>query len=179
MTRGTQGVRTVRGVVVGIVAVAVAVVSGGGVAAAFDLTGTWSGTAKCTSLFDGITFKFTDEATVQITQSGRGFGFRADYGPNNVNLYAGRTYDDAKKPDEKGEVALVACGTDSVAGNDPAFDELGRFTAKTKPGKVKATLKGVTYFSDPGEETPEAGTCKWSLTRVDATDPAGATACER
>ncbi len=127
---------------------------------------------------DGIKFKFTDEATVQITQSGRAFGFRADYGPGNVNLYAGRTYDDAKKPDEKGEVALVACGTDSVAGNDPAFDELGRFTAKTKPGKVKATLKGVTYFSDPGIAAPEAGTCKWSLTRIDATNGAIPTSCD-
>jgi hypothetical protein len=168
-----------RRVVTGIVALVAAVALSGGVAAAFELTGTWSGTAKCTSLFDGRTFTFTDEVTVQITQSARSFGFRADYGPSNVNLYAGRTYDDAKKPQENGEVALVACGTDSVAGNDPAFDELGRFTAKTKPGKVKASLKGVSYFSDPGIASPEAGTCKWSLTRIDATDPAIATVCER
>ncbi len=165
-------------VVIAAVVAAAVVVAGAGAADAFDLTGTWTGTAKCTSLFDGIKFKFTDEATVQITQSGRAFGFRADYGPGNVNLYAGRTYDDAKKPDEKGEVALVACGTDSVAGNDPAFDELGRFTAKTKPGKVKATLKGVTYFSDPGIAAPEAGTCKWSLTRIDATNGAIPTSCD-
>ena len=165
------------GAVVAGAAVAAALVAGGD-AAAFDPTGTWTGTAKCTSLFDGIRFKFTDEVTVKIQRDGRSIGFSADYGPANVNLYGGRTYDDAKKPDENGEVALVACGTDSVAGNGPAFDELGRFTAKTKAGKVKATLKGVTYFSDPGVAWPEAGTCKWSLTRIDAAVPGTATTCQ-
>ncbi len=162
-------------VVFAVVACAVAA----GRAQAFDLTGTWTGTAKCTSLFQGVKFKFTDAPAVQITQVGREIGLRADYGGGNVNFYAGRAYDDAKKPDEKGEVALVACGTDSVAGNAPAFDELGRFVAKAKPGKVKATLKGVTFFSDPGIAEPEAGTCKWTLTRVDTTGPGGETVCER
>lgn len=158
-----------------------------GRADAFDLTGTWTGTAKCTSLFQGDTFKFTDLPAVQITQVGREIGLRADYGGGNVNFYAGRAYDDAKKPDEKGEVALVACGTNSVAGDSGPFDELGRFVAKAKPGKVKATLKGVSYYSDPldfvnppnPDGWPEAGTCKWTLTRVDTTNPAGGTVCER
>lgn len=150
-----------------------------GRADAFDLTGTWTGTTKCTSLFGGEKFKFTDLPAVQITQVGREIGLRADYGGGNVDFYAGRAYDDAKKPDEKGEVALVVCGTDSVAGNDPAFDELGRFTAKAKPGKIKATLKGISFFSDPGVAEPEAGTCKWSLTRVDTANPGVETVCER
>lgn len=160
-----------------LVAAVMIVAPTGGAAHAFDLTGTWNGTATCTSLYDGLKFKFKDEAVIQITQTDRAIGFRADYGGGNVNLYAGRAYADAKKPDERGEVALVACGTDSVAGNAPAFDELGRFTAATKPPKVKATLKGVSFFSDPGVALPEAGTCKWKLTRVDATDAAVPTSC--
>lgn len=164
--------------VVSMLAVVACVLSAGR-AEAFDLTGTWTGTAKCASLFGGDKFKFTDVPAVQITQVGREIGLRADYGGGNVNFYAGRAYDDAKKPDEKGEVALVACGTDSVAGNDPAFDELGRFSAKAKPGKIKATLKGISFFSDPGVAEPEAGTCKWTLTRVDAANPGVATVCER
>lgn len=162
-----------------LVVLVAAVVSGAGVAAAVDLTGTWTATAKCTSLFDGTKFKFVDQATVQISQSGRAVGYRIDFGPGNVNFYAGRTYDDAKKPNEQADVSFVACGTNSVAGDPGPFDELGRLTAKTKPGKVKATLKGVTYFSDPGIPDPEAGTCKLSLTRTDVTDPAVETTCER
>lgn len=162
-------------VVLAVLACAVAT----GRADAFDLTGTWTGTAKCTSLFQGQKFTFTDLPAVQITQVGREIGLRADYGGGNVNFYAGRAYDDAKKPEEKGEVAFVACGTNSVAGDSGPFDELGRFVAKAKPGKVKATLKGVTFFSDPGIAEPEAGTCKWTLTRVDTTNPAGETVCAR
>lgn len=161
-------------------AVAAAIVAFGTterVALAFDLTGTWAGTAKCTSLFEGEKFKFTDEPAIQVTQVDRAIGLRVDYGGGNVNFYVGRAYDDAKKPQDKGEVAMVACGTDSVAGNDPAFDELGRFAAKTKPGKVKASLKGVTFFSDPGIPSPEAGTCTWSLTRLDTSNAAIETSC--
>lgn len=161
--------------VVMLIAIAVLVVARGP-AEAFDLTGTWSGTATCKSLFEGIRFKFTDTPAVQITQVGRAIGIRADYGGGNVNFYAGRAYDDAKKPDDKGEMALVACGTDSVAGNDPAFDELGRFTA-TNAGKIKATLKGLTFFSDPGFDKPEAGTCKWKLTRTDGANVGIPTSC--
>jgi len=143
-----------------------------GPAVAFDLTGTWSGTTTCTSLFQGERFKFKDAPTLQVTQVGDVIGVRADFGGGDVDFYTGHSYQDAKKPDEKGEVALVACGTDSVAGNEPAFDEVGRFTVSTKTGKIKATLKGLSFFSDPGVASPEAGTCKWALTRT-ALDNAG------
>ena len=43
----------------------------------------------------------------------------------------------------------------------------------------KATIKGISYFSAPGVAEPEAGTCKWSLTRVDTTNPGVETVCER
>jgi hypothetical protein len=153
------------------------VLAAAGRSAAFDLTGTWEGSATCTSFFAGEKIKFTDAPTIQITQVGDAIGLRADYGGGDVDLYTGIAHPDAKKPDEKGELALIACGTDSIAGNPGTFDEVGRFTAATKLGKVKATVKGVSFFSDPGAVTPEAGTCKWKLTRIDATDAAIATEC--
>lgn len=146
-------------------------------AAAFDLTGTWQGSSTCTSLFEGEKQKFTDAPAIQITQVGDAIGLRADYGAGDVDFYAGIAHPDAKKPDEKGEIALVACGTDSVAGNAGTFDEVGRFSASTKVGKVKATVKGLSFFSDPGTASPEAGTCKWKLTRTDALDAAIPTTC--
>ncbi len=159
------------------VGVFVAVVASYGPAAAFDLTGTWTGTTKCRSFFQGEKLKFTDAPTVQITQNGDLIGVRADYGGGDVDFYAGRAYPDARKPDEKGEIALVHCGTDDIAGNQPDFDEVGRFGAATKTGKVKATVKGVSFFSDPGVATPEAGTCNWKLTRIDTTNAPVSTDC--
>ncbi len=146
-------------------------------ASGFDLTGTWAGSSACTSFFAGAKIKFSDAPVIQITQVGDVIGLRADHGGGVVDLYTGRVIPDAKKPDEKGEVALIACGTDDVAGNQPAFDEVGRFTAATKPSKVKATMKGLSFFSDPGVVTPEAGTCKWKLTRVEVGDAGIATEC--
>ena len=146
-------------------------------AAALELTGTWSGSTACTSFFEGAKLKFKDAPMLQVTQSGDVLGVRADYGGGHVDFYAGHVYPDAKKPDEKGEIALVACGTDSVAGNEPAFDELGRFSVSTKTGKIKATLKGLSFFSDPGVASPEAGTCKWKITRVDTADAGVGTDC--
>jgi hypothetical protein len=160
-----------RGILVGALLVAAAP------AAAFDLTGTWEGGATCTSFFEGAKVKFKDAPTIQITQIGDAIGLRADYGGGDVDFYTGIAHPDAKKPEEKGELALIACGTDSVAGNPGTFDEVGRFAAKTKVDKVKATVKGLSFFSDPGAESPEAGTCKWKLTRVDTADAGIATEC--
>jgi hypothetical protein len=146
-------------------------------AVAFDLTGTWSGSTSCTSLFQGEKFKFKDAPTLQVTQVGDAIGVRADYGGGHIDFYTGRAYPDAKKPGEKGEIALIACGTDSIAGDEPDFDEIGRFTVSTKTGKIKATFKGLSFFSDPGVASPEAGTCKWTLTRTDLGNAGISTAC--
>jgi hypothetical protein len=160
-----------------LVAALVTVVATGRSAGALELTGTWTGTTKCTSFYQGAKVVFGDAPTVQITQDGRTIGVRADFGQGNISFYAGRTHPAVKKPDEKGEIALVACGTDDVLGNDPDFDELGRFTAVTKLAKIKATLKGVSFFSDPGVALPEAGTCKWKLTRTDTVNMHIPTSC--
>ena len=49
--------------------------------------------------------------------------------------------------------------------------------AATKTGKLKAKITGTSIFSDPGTASPGLGTCKWSLTRVEAADPGVALVC--
>ncbi len=149
-----------------VVAAAVAAATHARPAAAFDLTGTWSGATSCTSFFQGAKLKFKDAPTVEISTKGDAIGLRADFGGGDVDTYVGHVIPDPKKPDEKGQVKFIACGTDSVAGNGPNFDELGRLSAVTKASSVKATLEGLSFYSDPGVDAPEAGTCKWKLTRM-------------
>ena len=138
----------------------------------FDLTGTWQGNIKCKSFFDGSKTSFPLTPTLKISQSGLKIGILADYPPGDIDdSYVGYANPDAKKPFEKGEFALIYCGTDDVLGNDPTFDEIGRMAAKTKAPKVKATFKGTSLYSDPGVTDAEAGTCKWTWTRIDDADP--------
>lgn len=139
-------------------------------AAAFDVTGTWTGTRKCQDLFGGVKAKFKEPATVRITQAGNQIGIAIEITGVGTTNYRALANFSAAKPD-KGEFAMIACGTNDVVGDDPDFDAIGRMQAATKPGKVKAKITGTSIFSDPGTATPGLGTCKWSLTRTDAADP--------
>ena len=148
-------------------------------AARFDLTGTWVGSIKCTGVFQGAKFPaFTLTPTLKISQSGLNVGIFADYPPGDTDdSYVGYANPDAKKPLEKGELAILYCGTDDVLGNEPTFDEIGRMVVSTKPPKVKATFKGTSIYSDPGISDAEVGTCKWKWTRTDTADPGIPTVC--
>lgn len=146
-------------------------------ALAFDLTGNWTSSFTCISLFEGEKITYKDTPAIAITQNGAAIGMRVTYAGGDFDLYTARANPDVKKPDEKGEIAMIACGTDGLAGNAPNFDEIGRFTVSAKPDKVKASVKGQSIFSDPGVVSPESGRCKWKLTRIDTTDPGIATAC--
>jgi hypothetical protein len=139
-------------------------------AARFALDGTWSGTIKCKSLKHGVKTKFTLTPSMRIEQSGLGLGIALDVGTGATN-YVGLANPDAKKPLEKGEVAIASCSTDDLVGNDFSFDELGRMTVKAKPGDPKGSFKGTSLFSRPGTLEAEAGTCKWSFKRTVADFP--------
>lgn len=147
--------------------------------ARFDLTGTWQGSIKCKGVFQGAKFPaFTLTPTLKISQSGLNVGILADYPPGDTDdSYVGYANPDVKKPLEKGELAILYCGTDDVLGNEPTFDEIGRMVVSTKPPKVKATFKGTSIYSDPGISDAEVGTCKWKWTRTDANDPGIPTTC--
>ncbi len=134
-------------------------------ARAFDLTGAWSGVRKCKDLDVGVKDKFTDPFTAQITQSGNAIGILMDFGGGPNTPYAGLANFLPAKPD-KGELAMIHCGTDDVVGDANTYDSIGRMQVTTKPGKVKATIKGTTIFSDPDAVSPLVGTCTWKLTRT-------------
>lgn len=145
-------------------------------AAAFDLTGTWTGTRTCKDLSAGAKLKFKEPATLSISQSGNAIGIVVDITGVGTTSYTALANFPAAKPD-KGEFAMIHCGTNDVAGDATTFDAIGRMQATTKTGKVKAKIKGVSFFSDTDTVTPTLGTCNWSLTRTDVTDPVVALTC--
>jgi hypothetical protein len=154
------------------VALAAALAASAGTAAAFDLTGNYTGKYKCSG-FDGTKPKpkFTDAIPLAITQSGDVLGI--DYDGGNF-FYSGIALPDARKPD-KGEIAVVICGTDSMLGGNVDYDEMGRLKVTTKPSKGAAKITGVSIYTDPDGAT--VYTCKWSFKRVDTVDPGTPTSC--
>lgn len=142
-------------------------------AAAFDITGTWTGTRKCVFYAAGEKTKVDREGTVSISQDGNAVGFDSAIGSSH--LYSGVANFGTEKPD-KGELSVHHCRNHDM--DDPTpFEALGRFTVSTKPGKVKATIKGITIVADDSTVEPEHGTCKWKLTRTSTTAPAVPTQC--
>jgi hypothetical protein len=136
----------------------------------YDLTGSWTGSIKCQEFLDGVKQKTVAEPAVSVTQSGLNIGLTLDFGGGNIQRFAGLANPDAKKPTQKGEFAVVFCGTNDIIA-DAVPDKLGRMVASTKPNKVKATFKGTVIFSDPPGFVAHHGTCKWKFTRIDLTNP--------
>ena len=136
-----------------------------------DLTGRWLGKITCKSFNAGAKDKFTLTPTMYISQAGDALGVLLDYGGGDVERYTALLNPDAKKPEKKGELAIVYCFTNDLVGDEPEYDELGRISVSGKLGNVKAGFKGTSIFSDPGESPAEGGTCKWKYTRVDTTSP--------
>jgi len=115
---------------------------------------------------------------MRIAQGGLEVGLVLDYGGGDTEQYSGVANPDAKKPFDKGELAIVFCGTNDRVGDPPTFDEIGRITVKAKQGQVKASFKGTSIFSDPGTGLDtEAGTCKWSYKRTSNDPPMLPTSC--
>ncbi|MEB2286101.1 MAG: hypothetical protein B6D46_14415 [Polyangiaceae bacterium UTPRO1] len=144
----------------------------------YDLTGEWTGKVTCKT-FAGVKSKSTTIVQMHVTQSGQQIGMVID-SPSGSRLYAGLANPSLKKPGEKGEMAVVSCGTsdDTVSG---LGGELGRLIVATaKPPKTKATLKGISLcFELPNPAPlPQFGTCKWSMKRTSKVDPNVATTCE-
>lgn len=140
---------------------------------AFDITGTWTGTRKCKFFAEGVKLKVDREGTVQISQSGNAVGFDTAIG--STHLYSGVANFGSEKP-EKGELSVRHCRDHDVNDTTP-FDALGRFIVKTKDGKVKATISGVTFVADDSTAAPNVGTCKWKLKRTATANPNVSTDC--
>jgi hypothetical protein len=131
-------------------------------ARAFDATGTWLGKWSCKD-FDGKKFsEGNPESTLQISQNDDVLAIDLDGGSYRYN---GRSLNDAAKP-EKGEAVFASCAID----NQPfvgGLSEIIRVAIKTKPGALKATLKGQSIF----ENGASVGNCKYTFKRVSDQNP--------
>jgi hypothetical protein len=145
-----------------------------------DVGGNWTGTIVCKGISEGVKDTFTLDPVMRIAQSGIHLGIVLDYGGGTTEQYAAILNPDAKKGDAKGEAAIIYCGTDDQIGLPPDFDEIGRMSLSAKPGKVKASFKGLTIFSDYDTPGPfRAGyTCKYKNTRIDTNPPGISTQCQ-
>ena len=141
----------------------------------FDLTGTWTGAITCKVVNAGVKEKVVSAPILAISQTGTRVGARLDLGGGSFVHYTGLANPDGKKPETKGELALIRCGTDDLPGSELSPDELGRFSAATKaPPVVKASLKGTTVLTEPDR----IGTCAWKWTRTGVVDPGLSTECQ-
>ena len=132
-------------------------------AAAFDLTGHWTGSWSC-SEFDenGKTKESNSESTAAITSLGNGT-FRAVI--DGDFDYRGIEITDPNKP-AKGEVAIALCGLNDDLKNFP-YVELGRLKVSTSESG-SGSLSGTSIWSaDPSH----VATCKYKYKRIDTTNP--------
>ncbi len=140
----------------------------------FSVTGAWTGSITCKSSNAGVKETTKTAPLMTVSQIGTEVGVRLDFGGGVVEHYTGLANADGKKPETKGEVALIHCGTDDILAGEISFDELGRFTVATKaPPAVKASFKGTTFTARP----ESVGTCKWKWTRTDVANPGVPTSC--
>jgi hypothetical protein len=141
----------------------------------YNIAGTWEGKLTCNELVNGVKTKTVRTPTMKISQAGLNFGVELDFGGGNTVFYGGLTNPDKKKPENKGEAALIRCGSTDVLDQFNGV-EMVRIKASTKPGKVKASISGQAIFS-AANVAPDHGTCKWKWKRTDDVDPGLLTQC--
>jgi hypothetical protein len=134
-----------------------------------EVVGSWTGKLQCNEYNGGVKEKATATPTMRISQVGANFLLELDFGNGNTQNYGGLLNPDVKKPEKKADAILIRCGTNNQIGDHP--NAMGRMTISGKPGKVKASFKGFSIFSDETAPSPDHGTCKWKFTRIDTVDP--------
>jgi hypothetical protein len=135
-------------------------------AAAFDLTGTWTGKQTCKGSSVGEKIKFSFASELLITQTGGDLVIHV-VSDSGTDVYQGAAIDDLVKP-QNGAVYFVHCGTTDIPETGDQFDENGRASVKTKEAAGTGSLKGTSTFFN---NEPEVASCKWSYKRTNATDP--------
>jgi len=134
-----------------------------GPAFAFDINGTWAGKISCKGIFDGEPQTLTLLPTLLIDDTGE-----LQLAVDGVH-YAGLAFPDPAHPD-KGQLAIVRCGTSSTRSSDAFGGEFGRLKVSTKPSKGTGSLSGATYRASVLLAT-SVYTCKWSFKRMTTDHP--------
>jgi hypothetical protein len=135
-------------------------------AAAFDLTGTWTGKQTCKGSSVGQKIKFSFPSELLITQTGTDIVIHV-VSDSGTDVYQSVAIDDLLKP-ENGAAYFVHCGTTDIPETGDEFDENGRATVKTKATGTGSFKGTSTFFNNE----PEVASCKWSYKRTNPTDPA-------
>ena len=138
-------------------------------AGAFDLTGTWEGSFNC-SRFDGEKDKFTQNGVLLITQTGTALNVEWV----GLSDLEGIAIYDTKKPDEKGQAALIDCTTTNDLTAAGSYAEITSLKVKANRAKGKGSLKGTSVYSEDGIS---AGQCKWNFKLTNTADPLVAATC--
>lgn len=130
-------------------------------AEAYDLTGHWEGKWSCIGTTNGVKTKTARATSTLIVTSLTGDKLAAYL--DLQRGFLGIAIPDAAKP-EKGEAALVACGTDEDPSN-AGQTEVGRWKVATKG--AKGVLSGTSVRSNGAGDVQ---TCKYKYKRVDTVD---------
>lgn len=130
-------------------------------AEAYDLTGHWVGKWSCTGVTNGVKTKTTQATSTLVVTSLSGDKLAAFM--DLQRGFLGIAIPDAAKP-EKGEAALVGCGTDEDPSNF-GQTEVGRWKVVTKG--AKGALSGTSVRSNG---VGDVQTCKYKYKRVDTVD---------
>jgi hypothetical protein len=127
-----------------------------------SLTGTWSGRAKCQTIYGGVRDKGTVElAAVEIDDGGSG-GIGIDLA--GYAGFMGRYYVDSAKPD-RAVLQAQSCEVDP----DSLLGSFLHGEFRTKSGSVKATFVGTLILMDGPSSA--GGICEVELQRIDLLAP--------
>jgi len=130
-------------------------------ALAMNLTGQWSGSTSCTS-FDGTLFRIPrSNSTLYISHSGGTFAAHLDTGEGPTD-YSGQAVQESGLTTRLRAI-MVECHTapNLVDRSEVVHLKVG----ETGDG---ARLKGSSIFRG---QAGDIGTCRWTFTRVNKTDP--------
>jgi hypothetical protein len=136
---------------------------------AFDATGTWEGSYKCTEFYDGYNSRYSEDPVLAISQVGD--EVRVDVGEGEY-FFTGLIINDGAKPDIKAQVGLVSCDS-SGDPLDPKSEVIRvRLTRRTGQVGTSAKFRGrSTYASNNGASNPWVGDCTWKYKRTSLVDP--------
>jgi len=128
----------------------------GAPAAAFDLSGTWTGKVTCRGTFDGAPQGTTSTLLVDAG------GSTLDLAVDGLHFSAA-SYPAAGKP-QKGEIAVIRCDTNSTRSADFG-GEFGRLRIVTNPSKGTGSIAG-TSFKASVLLARSVYTCHWAFKRI-------------
>ena len=134
---------------------------------AFDATGTWEGSWKCTGFYDGYLDRSSeDNSVIEISQVGDELRVDLDGGEY---FYAGLIINDGTKPDKRAQTGLVACNTtnDSSAPTSEVIHVRLTGGASVDP---KAKFRGRSVYAGKNG-SPWVGGCNWKYKRTSRVDP--------